>query len=109
MRRGEVWTLSGGSGYAGKPRPVVIVQSDRFAETDSATFCPLTTDATVLPLLRLAIEPRPSNGLGRPSQIMIDKIMTVQKSKFGGLIGRLSDLEMVETNRLISVFLGIAD
>jgi hypothetical protein len=26
MRRSEVWTVSGGKDYAGKPRPVVIVQ-----------------------------------------------------------------------------------
>ena len=28
MKRGEIWTMAGGSGYASKPRPVVIVQDD---------------------------------------------------------------------------------
>ena len=28
MKRGEIWTVSGGKDYAGKPRPVVIVQED---------------------------------------------------------------------------------
>jgi len=27
MRRGEVWTVAAGTGYAGKPRPVVILQN----------------------------------------------------------------------------------
>ena len=28
MRRGDIWTVSGGKDYASKPRPVVIVQDD---------------------------------------------------------------------------------
>ncbi|WP_246518582.1 recombinase family protein [Ancylobacter lacus] len=35
MRRGDVWTVAGGQDYAGKPRPVVIVQDDSFDGTDS--------------------------------------------------------------------------
>ena len=27
MRRGEVWTVAAGTGYAGKPRQVVILQN----------------------------------------------------------------------------------
>ena len=34
MRRGEIWTAAAGSGYVGKPRPVAIVQDDRFDATD---------------------------------------------------------------------------
>ena len=34
MRRGDIWTVSGGKDYAGKPRPVVIVQDDSFDGTD---------------------------------------------------------------------------
>lgn len=37
MRRGEVWTAAGGKNYAGKPRPVLVVQDDRFDATDSIT------------------------------------------------------------------------
>ena len=42
MRRGEVWTVSGG-GHAGTPRPAVIVQDDRFDATASVTVCVFTT------------------------------------------------------------------
>ena len=37
MRRGEIWTAAGGKDYAGKPRPVVIMQDDRFDATASIT------------------------------------------------------------------------
>jgi mRNA interferase MazF len=43
MRRGEIWTVSGGKDYPGKPRPVVIVQDDAFDATDSITICAAIT------------------------------------------------------------------
>ena len=55
MRRGEIWTVSGEKDYAGKPRPAVILQDDRFDGTASITICAFTTDATEAPLFRLPI------------------------------------------------------
>jgi mRNA interferase MazF len=63
MRRGDIWTVSGGKDYAGKPRPVVIVQDDSFDATDSITVCAFTTDPTEAPLFRLPVEPNARNGL----------------------------------------------
>ena len=108
MRRGEVWTASGGPGYAGKPRPVVIVQDDRFDATDSVTVCGFTTDPTEAPLFRLPIDPAPENGLDAPSHLMVDKITTVARGKLGRRIGRLADTDMLRVNRAIVVFLGLA-
>jgi mRNA interferase MazF len=39
MKRGEIWAVAGGKDYAGKPRPVVIVQDDSFDGTASITIC----------------------------------------------------------------------
>ena len=66
MRRGELWTAAGGKHYAGKPRPVLIIQDDRFDATSSITVCPLTSDPTEIPLLRVPLDPNDSNGLGAP-------------------------------------------
>ena len=49
MTRGEIWTAAGGKDYAGKPRPVVIVQDDRFDATTSITICAFTSDPTDAP------------------------------------------------------------
>ena len=57
MTRGEVWTAAGGRDYAGKPRPVVIVQDDRFDASSSITICAFTSDPTDAPLFRLIVEP----------------------------------------------------
>ncbi len=108
MRRGEVWTAAGGGDYAGRPRPVVIVQDDRFDATGSVTVCALTTDPTDAPLFRLVVEPSEANGLRATSRLMVDKITTVQRAKLGGRVGRLGDADMVRLNRAIVIFLGLA-
>ena len=108
MRRGEIWTVSGGPDYAGKPRPVVLVQDDGFDATQSITVCAFTTDPTDAPLFRLAVEPSDSNGLQSTSRLMVDKITTVPKSKLGRKIGRLGDEDVVRLNQAIVVFLGLA-
>ena len=108
MRRGDIWTVAGGQGYAGKPRPVAIVQDDNFNATDSVTICAVTSDETEAPLFRLAVDPSPRNGLRMTSRMMVDKITTVPKSKVGVRIGPLSDEDILRLNRSIAVFLGLA-
>ena len=108
MRRGEIWTAAGGKDYAGKPRPVVIIQDDRFNATSSITVCAFTSDPTDAPLFRLPIEPSETNGLRTTSRLMVDKITTMPKAKLVTRIGRLADEEMVRLNRAITIFLGLA-
>ena len=108
MTHGEVWTAAGGKDYAGKPRPVVIVQDDRFDATNSITICAFTSDPTDAPLFRLVVEPNTANGLDKPSRLMVDKVTTVPKARLGKRIGRLSDSDMVRVNRALLIFLGLA-
>jgi len=108
MRRGDIWTVAGGKGYAGKPRPVVVVQDDSFDATNSITICAFTTDETEAPLFRLPVEPNERNGLRETCRPMIDKITTVQKSKVGAHVGRLDDEDILRLNQAILVFLGLA-
>ena len=63
MKRGEIWTMAGGPGYAGKPRPVLIIQDDAFDATASITVCLITTEPIEAPILRLNVKPTPENGL----------------------------------------------
>ena len=108
MKRGEIWTVSGGKDYAGKPRPVVIVQDDSFDATDSIAICAFTTDPTEAPLFRLPVEPNDRNGLRAPCRLMADKITTVPKSKVGAHIGRLDGEDILRLNQALLVFLGLA-
>ncbi|MSR20381.1 MAG: type II toxin-antitoxin system PemK/MazF family toxin [Gemmatimonadetes bacterium] len=108
MKRGEIWTVAGGSGYVGKPRPAVIVQDDSFDATLSVTVCAFTTDPTEAALVRIPVEPSEQNGLRSPSQLMVDKLTTIARSKLGSRTGRLNDEDLVRLNRAILVFLGLA-
>lgn len=107
MKRGDIWTVSS-SDYAGKPRPAVILQDDRFDATRSITICVFTTDPTEAPLFRLPIVPDEANGLNEPSRLMADKITTVSKDHLGARIGRLGDADMGRLERAVMVFLGLA-
>jgi mRNA interferase MazF len=108
MRRGDVWTVAGGKDYAGKARPVVILQDDSFDGTESITICAFTTDDTDAPLFRLPVEPNERNGLRAPCRLMVDKVTTVPKSKVGAHIGRLDDEDVLRLNQAVLVFLGLA-
>jgi mRNA interferase MazF len=108
LKRGEIWTAAAGSGYVGQPRPVVIVQDNRFDATDSVTVCAFTTDSTDAPLFRIRVEPNQVNGLHEGCSLMVDKITTIPRSKVGERIGRLGDEAMVALGRAVLVFLGLA-
>jgi len=108
VSRGEVWTVSGGPGYAGKPRPAVAIQSDLYAGLDSVTLCLLTSAIEETPITRPLLSPDARNGLKEPSRPMVDKITTVPRSKLGRLIGRLSNDDTARLDRALAVFFGLA-
>lgn len=108
MTRGEIHTAAARGAYSGKPRPVLIVQDDRFDASASVTVCPFTTSPVDAPLIRIPIEPTDTNGLDRPSSLMVDKITTMPRSGLGERLGRLRDDELVQLNRSLMVFLGLA-
>jgi mRNA interferase MazF len=107
VRRGDLVTIAL-QGAQGKPRPALVVQADHFAELASVTVLPITSTLLDAPLLRVAIEPNPKNGLVQRSQVMVDKPQTPPRSKVGAVIGRIDDATMVAVNRALALFLGLA-
>lgn len=92
----------------GQPRPALVIQADQFGEHATVTVLPLTSTLVAAPLLRITVQPNVENGLQKPSQIMLDKTMTVKRDKIGQAFGRIDANAMVETERCLAVFLGIA-
>ena len=107
MRRGDIWTVSG-PGYAGKPRPAVIVQDQRFGATATVTVCPFTRFETEAELFRILIEPTAENGLHGSSRLMADKVTTIPRNNLGRSVGRLSSQDLSRLDRAITTFLGLA-
>ncbi len=95
-------------GEQGKPRPALIIQADAFADPPAVTVLPITGTLVDAPLVRVLVEPTPSNGLIKPSQIMVDRPQTPLRARIGPAFGRLDDAAMVTVNRALAVFLGLA-
>ncbi|WP_431030842.1 type II toxin-antitoxin system PemK/MazF family toxin [Plantibacter sp. RU18] len=107
MNRGDLWTVAGGV-YASKPRPALIIQDDRFDATDSVTVLPLTSTTVDAPLLRISIAGTELSGLRQDSHVMIDKLTTVRRSNVQERVGRLTAGQLVEVERAMLAFLGLA-
>ena len=104
--RGDFVTIAL-QGDFGKPRPALVMQSDQFNEHSTVTVLPVTSTLVNAPLLRITIQPGSGSGLQKPSQVMVDKVMTVKRDKVGQAFGRIEADAMVEVERCLAVFLGI--
>jgi mRNA interferase MazF len=106
MKRGDLVTIAISGDY-GKPRPALVVQADIFAALPSVTVLQMTSDIHDEHLVRIHVLPSTGNGLRKPSQVMIDRSMTVPRAKIGAPFGRLDDESMLAVNRALSSFLGL--
>lgn len=109
MNRGEIWTVTGGA-YVTKPRLAVIIQDDLFDATSSVTVAPMSStllNATLM-RIRIAAGDGRSSGLDHDSDVMIDKLTTVKRSNVHARVGRLAAEQVVEVERAIMAFLGLA-
>jgi len=107
MKRGDLVTVVFKGAY-GKPRPALIIQSNLFAELPSITILPVTSDIRDVPLFRILLKPTDDNGLQKNSQVMVDKVRTVPCERIGQRIGKIDKSSMLQTERALAVFLGIA-
>ena len=108
MKRGNVVTVAM-QGDFGKPRPALVLQSDVFSDIHATvTVALISSEIVQAPIFRLDIEPNEANGLSRPSQVQVDKIMSIRSEKIGSVIGELNDVMMVRVNRALALWLGLA-
>lgn len=107
MRRGDLVTVTM-PGDFGKPRPALVVQADQFGETGTVTVLLISGTLVDAPLIRPTVSPTPTNGLHKPSQVMVDKVMSVKRGRLGPVFGSLDAEAMLTVTRALAVFLGIA-
>ena len=97
------------TGDFGKPRPVVVIQTDRVGVTDSILICQISSDLQDLSSIRIDLPANAETGLERPSQIMVEKIFAVIKVKCRQHIGRIDDKAQARLNEALFNMIGLAD
>jgi mRNA interferase MazF len=107
MMRGDLVTIAMQGDFS-KPRPALVIQANQFSEHSSATVLPITSTLVAAPLLRVSVRPSAENGLQKPSQVMVDKAMTIKCDKVGPAFGHIGADALMEVDRCLAVFLGIA-
>jgi len=101
MKRGEIWTAVFSGDY-GKPRPALVAQSDRVSESHpSVLLCPLTSEFADDNELRITVEPNLITGLRKRSQVMVDKLTALPKTKVRERIGRVDDQQLAAVQRTL--------
>ena len=106
LRRGDIVTVAA-PGDFGKPRPALVVQADNFSGHPTVTVCLLTSALHDAPLFRLDIAPTSENGLRVPSQIQIDKVLSIYHDKVGPSIGRLDERTLRRVDSALARWLGL--
>ncbi len=95
MIRGDIVVVASRGAYTSKPRPALVVQADAYNPTHaSLTLCPITSDCVDAPLFRILLPPGPRTGLEVPSQVMVDKIVSVPREAIGRTVGRCNATEL---------------
>ncbi|MCL1861529.1 MAG: type II toxin-antitoxin system PemK/MazF family toxin [Proteobacteria bacterium] len=107
MKRGDFVTITT-QGDFGKPRLALVIQADQFDEHMTVTVLPVTSTLVAAPFFRVTVQPSTENGLQKPSQVMVDKAITVKHDKIGQTFGRIGADTLIEVERCLAVFLGIA-
>ncbi|WP_144106790.1 type II toxin-antitoxin system PemK/MazF family toxin [Paraburkholderia sp. BCC1886] len=106
MKRGSLVTVAL-QGDFGKARPALVVQSDLHTSHPSMVVLLVTSHLAELPLLRVDVEPTPTNGLEKYSQVQIDKIFTLVVEKVGKAFGELAPQHMQQVDIRLRHFLGL--
>jgi len=105
MQRGDLVTVSLQGDY-GKPRPALIVQSDLLTDLESVVLCPVTSDLRNA-AFRVTVEPNPANGLRALSQVMVDKLSTLPRTKISEPFGCLDEERMKSIDRALLLVVGV--
>jgi mRNA interferase MazF len=87
------------------------VQADTLTGGDlsSVVLCLISSQPVNAPAFRITVEPDAGNGLRERSQIMVDKILAVPRTRIGSVIGRLDDETLLRLNRTLAFVLGLAE
>jgi mRNA interferase MazF len=78
------------------------VQTDAINDTHpSLLVCPITRQIVDLPMIRMPLDPSEENGLKQRSEVMVDKVVAIHRSRVLRVIGNLENAEMRHVDVLL--------
>jgi mRNA interferase MazF len=109
MKRGDIVTVALQGDY-GKPRPAVVIESDMIPPSDSVLVCPISSMLHESgPFRRQPVDASTTTGLRTASQIMVDKLTAVRRSKCGPVVGALGQTALRELTGKVAALIGVVD
>lgn len=93
----------------GKPRPALVVQSDKIDGLNSVLLCPLTTDLATRGPLRVEIDANQDTNLKDISLVMVDKLTAIPRDRCGAPFGRIDQQSLAQIGGILYALLGLDD
>ncbi|GHV49617.1 mRNA interferase PemK [Spirochaetia bacterium] len=106
IRRGEIWTVRW-TGLAGKPRPALVIQSEKYLQTSTDILALITSEKAPTSDVRLAVIADERNGLLHDSYICLDKLMAIPLVNIDKRLGSVSPEILHEIDLRLIKILGI--
>lgn len=108
MRRGTILIGQAPGDFTSKARPYVVVQANTtLAASPTLTVCPLTTALIGIGRVRIAIAPTPENGLDEASEIEVDRVTTMRRTRFDPVVGTASPEIMNKVDASLRLWLAL--
>jgi mRNA interferase MazF len=106
VNRGDI-VLVAPPGEFGKPRPALIIQSNKAFSTGYYTYLPISSDLLRVPNIRIPVSPTIENGLRLESEIMVDMIQTSSSTKFRPASGVIDSDTLIQVQKALNLHLGL--
>lgn len=108
MNRGDIVVAAQSGAYTGKPRPFLVVQHRATLETHgTVVVCLITSSLSGSPMIRVPIMPDTANGLQKPSEIEVDKIVTLRRAAITRIAGRADAATMLAVDQALRRWLDL--
>lgn len=108
MRRGDIVVARAPGEFTTKARFYVVVQSDETVEHSvTISLCPLTSHLSPSGLIRIRVDPDANNGLKSISEIEVDLITSMRKSRLDNIVGALAPAVMARVDVALKRWLAL--
>ncbi|WP_375404214.1 type II toxin-antitoxin system PemK/MazF family toxin [uncultured Sphingomonas sp.] len=108
MKRGDIVIGAQRGDFTSKPRPYVVVQRETtLSDSATVTVCPVTTILFGSGDLRIPLDSDATTGLDEPSEVEVDRITTLRRSRIRRRVGSAPAEGMAAIDRGLKLWLDL--